>query len=51
MELEDLEASATPAEMAAALEEHHDVLHVLQHAHAQDPSVREETHRATGSRW
>lgn len=45
MELEDLEASATPFEMAAALEEHNDVLHVLQHAHAQEPSVREETHR------
>ena len=45
MELEDLEAAATPAEMAAALEEHRDVLHVLQHSHAQEPSVREETYK------
>lgn len=45
MDLEDLEASATPAEMAAALEEHNDMLHVLQHAHAQEPSVREEAYR------
>ncbi|MCA1671281.1 MAG: hypothetical protein LC799_03435 [Actinobacteria bacterium] len=45
MELEDLEKAATPAEMAVALEEHNDVLHVLQHSHAQEPSVREETYK------
>ena len=45
MDLEDLEASATPAEMAAALDERKDVLHLLQHAHTQESSVREETYR------
>ncbi|MGH3884633.1 MAG: hypothetical protein ACRDRC_14705 [Pseudonocardiaceae bacterium] len=45
MELEHLQEAATPAEMAAALEEHRDVLHLLQHSHAQEPSVREEAYR------
>jgi hypothetical protein len=45
MDLEDLKASATPAEMAAALDEHKDVLHGLQHAHTREPSVREEAYR------
>ena len=45
MDLEDLEASATPAEMAAALDERKDVLHLLQHAHTQESSVREEAYR------
>ena len=45
MELEHIQEAATPAEMAAALEEHKDVLHVLRHSHPQDPSVREEDYR------
>jgi hypothetical protein len=45
MDLGDLEASATPAEMAAALDEHKDVLHLLQHTHTREPSVREEAYR------
>lgn len=45
MELEHLQDAATPAEMAAALEAHKDVLHLLQHSHAQQPSVREEAYR------
>jgi hypothetical protein len=45
MELEHLKEAATPAEMAAALAEHSDVLHLLHHSHAQEPSVREETYR------
>jgi hypothetical protein len=45
MELEHLQEAATPAEMAAALEEHKDLLHLLHHSHTQEPSVREEVYR------
>ncbi|HEX2053775.1 MAG TPA: hypothetical protein VHJ78_08645 [Actinomycetota bacterium] len=45
MELDDLKKAATTAEMAAALDEQKESLHLLRHPHPPGPSIREEVYK------